>query len=57
MLLPATLAVCRSKDAFFLFYCDADWQPMTDSWHRTLEEAKVQAEFEFSGIGATWQSA
>jgi hypothetical protein len=41
---------------YFLFYCDADWNPMTNTWHETVEDAKQAAEFEYEGVSKTWQS-
>ena len=55
---PASgLAICQDGDAYYLFYCDAEWEPVTDTWHQTLEAAKGQAEFEYRGVTTTWESA
>jgi len=53
------LAICqyRGDSAFYLFYCDADWNNVTDTFHLTLDDAKGQAEFEYEGVSATWQRA
>jgi len=53
------LAICQydGESAFYLFYCDASWNSITDTFHLTLEDAKQQAEFEYEGISATWQRA
>jgi hypothetical protein len=53
----AGLAICQSEgeDSFYLYYCDENWERFTDTWHQTLEDAKHQAEFEYQGVGATWQ--
>lgn len=55
---PASLAICRYEDAdaFYLFGCDQDWRVITDSCHMSLDEAKAQAEREYSGVSATWES-
>jgi hypothetical protein len=55
---PAGLAICRDDrgGTFYLFYCDEDWEPMTDTWHQTLDGAKDQAEREFEGVSETWES-
>jgi hypothetical protein len=56
---PASaLAICQypREQGFYLFYCDADWQPVTDTWHQTLEGARSQAAFEYQGIESHWQS-
>ena len=53
----AALAVCRDSGGFYLFYCDAAWEAVTDTWHATLQDALDQAEFEYAGTSATWQRA
>jgi hypothetical protein len=50
----AALAVCRDGDSFYLFYCDADWEPVTDTWHESLGDALDQAEVEYAGTRETW---
>jgi hypothetical protein len=40
--------------AYYLFGCDAEWNTVTDTWHKTLEEALEQAEFEYEGVSKTW---
>ncbi len=52
----AGLAIYRreSEEAYYLFGCDANWNTITDSWHKTLEEALQQAEFEYKGVSKTW---
>ena len=45
-----------SEGAHSLFYCDAEWNIVSDTWHRTLEDAKHQAEFEYEGIGHSWRT-
>jgi hypothetical protein len=52
----AGLAICRLEEGgFYLFGCDAEWNPVTDTWHETLDDALHQAEFEYEGVGATWE--
>jgi hypothetical protein len=54
---PASgLAICATSNGngVVLFSCDTNWEYMTDTWHRTVEEAQRQAEFEYAGL--TWQS-
>jgi hypothetical protein len=49
------LAICRYDDgSFYLFYCDGDWNVLTDTCHTTVEEAMAQAEFEYRGVTSTW---
>jgi hypothetical protein len=52
----AGLLICRSGDAFFLYACNERWEPETDTWHETVEDAKEQAEFEYQGIRLKWQN-
>jgi hypothetical protein len=53
----AGLAICRypGEDGFYLFYCDSAWEPVTDTWHETLDDAEQQAEFEYESTQRTWQ--
>jgi hypothetical protein len=53
----AALAICQGEEGFYLFGCDLEWQPITDTWHATIEEAKQQAEFEYEGVAATWNGS
>lgn len=52
----AALAICRHEgdSGFFLYYCDDENRPLTDTWHQTLEDARHQAETEYEGISETW---
>ncbi len=52
----ARLAICQceDEDSYYLFACDSEWNPLTDTWHATLEEALDQAEFEYEGVSNTW---
>ena len=51
----AGFAICRESDeSFFLFLCDAAWQPIADTWHERLDAARAQAEFEFTNLSSTW---
>ena len=52
---PSGVAICRETDeSFFLFLCDAAWQPIADTWHEGLDAARSQAEFEFTNLSSTW---
>ncbi|MFT5327826.1 MAG: hypothetical protein ACI8P0_005731 [Planctomycetaceae bacterium] len=55
--LASGLAICQytNESCYYLFGCDADWRVISDTWHQTLEDAKDQAEFEYSGVSSTWQ--
>jgi hypothetical protein len=46
-----------SQPGFYLLYCDRAWQVLTDTWHRSLAEAKEQAEFEYAGVSGAWKDA
>ena len=52
------LAICQYAGdlAYYLFYCDADWNVVTDTWHQTLEGAQSQAAFEYEGVMDTWEN-
>jgi hypothetical protein len=54
----AGLAICQysGDSAYYLFGCDEEWRPITDTWHQTVEQAKEQAEFEYEGVTRTWQT-
>jgi hypothetical protein len=39
----------ESGDDAYLFYCDAEWRVMNDTWHRDVASAVDQAEFELQG--------
>jgi hypothetical protein len=45
----ASLAIAQyeSDPGFYLFYCDDDWNVVTDTYHDTIDGAVSQAEFEF----------
>jgi hypothetical protein len=48
----AGLAICRydGEEGFYLFYCDAEWNVVTDTWHESLAAALKQADFEYLGL-------
>jgi hypothetical protein len=50
------VAIGQATDGggFYLFYCDSDWNALTDTWHQTVDQAKAQAEFEYEGIHSQW---
>jgi hypothetical protein len=51
------LAICQydGEDAVYLFYCDSDWNVLTDTWHENVEAARDQASFEFEGLETKWR--
>ena len=46
------LAICQyeGEAGYYLFSCDTRWQSVTDTWHKTIEDAQRQAEFEYEGV-------
>jgi death on curing protein len=57
MIGPASaVAICEYENGgYLLFSCDENWQPRTDTWHQSLEDAMRQAEYEYEGVSRTWQ--
>jgi hypothetical protein len=41
-------------EGFYLFYCDAEGIELTDTFHDSVEAAKVQAQFEFNVRPDEW---
>ena len=55
---PASaLAIVMGEAGVYLFYCDREWQVLTDMWHSSVNNAKAQAEFEYDGISTLWKNA
>jgi hypothetical protein len=50
------LAIAHYPDqsGFYLFYCDAMWSVLTDTWHESIDAAVAQAEFEYKGSSNAW---
>lgn len=48
----AGLAIARydGDSGVYLFYCDAEWTTITDTWHEDVEAAVDQAELEFGPV-------
>lgn len=53
----SALAIVESEVSVYLFYCDHEWEVLADTWHRSVSEAKAQAEFEYAGISKLWKDA
>jgi hypothetical protein len=51
------LAICQYEDdeGIYLFYCDSEWNVLTDTWHETVKDAEDQASFEFEGLEYKWK--
>lgn len=53
----AALAICQysgTKD-FYIFFCDSDWEVLTDLCRETMDAALGQAEFEYREISKHWK--
>ncbi len=46
----SVLVICKIEPGYYLYYCNSNWEVITDSFHFTIEEAKKQAFFEYEGI-------
>jgi hypothetical protein len=48
----AGLAIAQyaNSSEVYLFYCDRQWEVVTDTCHATVQAAIAQAEFEFTNI-------
>jgi hypothetical protein len=44
----------ESSSGYLLLYLDESGDPVTDTWHETLEDAIDQAEHEYEGITSKW---
>jgi hypothetical protein len=46
------IALARYEDqsGIYLFYCDEDWNVITDTYHSTVDDAIGQAEYEFGRL-------
>jgi len=53
---PAELKIAKYADSegYYLLYCDADRNELTDAFHDTIEEAFAQAEWEFNVKPFEW---
>lgn len=44
------IAQYEGDSDYYLFYCSADWEVLTDTCHPTKQEAIDQARFEFDNL-------
>jgi hypothetical protein len=56
MAAPTALEIVERDSAYYLLYLDDTGGEMTDTWHSSLDDAKRQAEFEFSVHPDEWPS-
>ncbi len=50
------LAICRydNDPGYYLFGCNNNWDSITDTYHDSIDDAKEQAEFEYTNTLGTW---
>jgi hypothetical protein len=53
----AALAICQysGNEDFYIFFCDSDWEVLTDLCRETMDAALGQAEFEYREISKHWK--
>ena len=49
---PSSLAIAQydGEEGVYLFYCDSEWQVVTDTFHASFDGAVDQVEFEFTNV-------
>jgi hypothetical protein len=52
---PRLLVIEELKEGVFLDRFDEEGKPITDTWHRTVAEAKDQAIYEYKDLLSPWQ--
>ena len=52
---PSLLVIEQKPDGVFLFRFTADRRCAGDTWHKTIDEAKQQASFEFEDLISSWK--
>jgi len=52
--LPVSPFAGKRIHRLFTCGCDDTWKEITDTWHETLQDAVIQAEFEYQGISDCW---
>ena len=53
---PTSVEIQQSESGWLLLRIDANGDPITDSWHASLEEAKEQARFEYEIEEGDWEA-
>jgi len=51
---PQELRIIKADEGFLLLYCNAEGEPMTDTFHLALDDAFDQADFEFQVDRTDW---
>ena len=49
-------AIFEGDGGYYLFECDSSWHVMFDTYHGSVEDAKHQAERQFSGVSRLWKT-
>lgn len=53
---PASVRLIgKQSDGVFLYRFDSEGQVVGDTWHRSIEEAKEQAQFEYGNLISEWK--
>jgi hypothetical protein len=52
---PVLLVIEVKTDGVFLFRFSTERRCVGDTWHRSVDEAKSQAEFEFNELTSVWK--
>ena len=53
---PAVLVIEQKPDGVFLFRFTPDSHCVGDTWHKTIDDAKKQAAFEFDELLSAWKA-
>src|SRR4051794_25026994 len=53
------VAICQEPEdeSFYLYGCSERWASITDTWHRSVEEAMSQARFQHGNALGKWVAA
>jgi hypothetical protein len=52
---PSVVVIEERRDGVFLFRFRASGECVGDTWHRSIDEAREQAEFEFGELLSAWR--
>jgi len=52
---PVLLVIEVKPDGVLLFRFSAESRCVGDTWHKSVDKAKSQAEFEFNGLTSIWK--
>ena len=52
---PSSVEIQETDEGWLLLRIDAEGEPITDTWHASLEEAKEQARFEYEIEEDDWK--